>query len=173
MNPSFCCIPLLWMEGICNYGVVGSRAQYWYVYRETWKHEVLPTSQLQMYRPQFLLVLKTIQPNQLLFRLIQMKIQFITNQQLSLNLLSLFHNHKPSHLSFFQDFKYFEEVNVKGAPKSKWSGSCKLCLENKENMSHTKISLAPLPICVLICENRTVHSTSSSKKTACWKLQNF
>ena len=90
----------------------------------TGKHEVLPTSLLQMYRPQFLLVLK--------------KIQFITNQQLSLNLLSLFHNHKPSHLSFFQDFKYFEEVNVKGAPKSKWSGSCKLCLENKEHMSYTK-----------------------------------
>ena len=41
---------------------------------------------------------------------------------------------KPSNLMkhFFQDFKYFEEVNVKGVAKSKWSGNCKLCMENND-----------------------------------------
>jgi hypothetical protein len=33
---------------------------------------------------------------------------------------------------FFEEFKHFEEVNAKGISKSKWSGKCKICTENKE-----------------------------------------
>ena len=102
-----------------------------YVDRETWKHEVLPTSQLQMYRVLPTAVSASAEDNSTQ----PIVVSADTNEN------SIHHEPtiitepaitasqpqtKPSELMkhFFRDFKYFEAVNVKGVPKGKWSGSC-------------------------------------------------